>query len=158
MVRAHSWSGKQLTSHIPAAGATAGPTRIQIKLREFSNIIKHFDSPRAICEFSSRLKLRELQFYVAFYKCARFFLLLSEEHRLRVFDNKVLRVIFYLSREDVRDGWRKLHNENIRDFNYSPVILRLSNLSGWDWWACRTYGVKGKSIQDFGWEPWTKIH
>jgi len=39
-----------------------------------------------------------------------FFLHLREGHRLRFFDNKVLRVIFEPSREEVRDGWRKLHN------------------------------------------------
>jgi hypothetical protein len=37
-----------------------------------------------------------------------------EEHRLRVFENRVLR-IFGPKRDGVRGGWRKLHNEELRD-------------------------------------------
>jgi hypothetical protein len=35
---------------------------------------------------------------------------LREEHRLRVFENRVLRKIFGLKREKVRGEWRSLHN------------------------------------------------
>jgi hypothetical protein len=38
-------------------------------------------------------------------------LTLREEHRLRVFENKVLRRIFGPKRDEVTRGWRKLHNE-----------------------------------------------
>jgi hypothetical protein len=38
-------------------------------------------------------------------------LALREEHRLRVFENKVLRRIFGPKRDEVTGGWRKLHNE-----------------------------------------------
>jgi hypothetical protein len=37
----------------------------------------------------------------------------NEEHRLRVFENKVLRRIFGLKRDEVRGGWRKLYNEEL---------------------------------------------
>jgi hypothetical protein len=33
------------------------------------------------------------------------------EHRLRVFENRVLRRIFGPKRDEVTEGWRKLHNE-----------------------------------------------
>jgi hypothetical protein len=33
------------------------------------------------------------------------------EHRLRVFENRVLRIIFGEKRSEVTGGWRKLHNE-----------------------------------------------
>jgi hypothetical protein len=36
-------------------------------------------------------------------------LTLSEEHRLRVFENRVLRRIFGPKRDEVTEGWRKLH-------------------------------------------------
>jgi hypothetical protein len=36
---------------------------------------------------------------------------MNEEQRLRVFENKVLRRIFGLNRDDIIGGWRKLHNE-----------------------------------------------
>jgi hypothetical protein len=37
-------------------------------------------------------------------------LILREEHRLRVFENRVLRRIFGPKRDEVTGGWRKLHN------------------------------------------------
>jgi hypothetical protein len=40
-------------------------------------------------------------------------LLLREEHRPRVFENRVLRRIFGPKREEVTEGWRKLHNEEL---------------------------------------------
>jgi hypothetical protein len=49
---------------------------------------------------------------------------LREEHRLRVFENKVLR-IFGLQRDEVTGGWRKLHNEDLRDLYSSPSIITI---------------------------------
>jgi hypothetical protein len=41
-------------------------------------------------------------------------LILREEHRLRVFENRVLK-IYRPEREEARGRWRKIHNEpNIR--------------------------------------------
>jgi hypothetical protein len=49
---------------------------------------------------------------------------LGEEHRLRVFENRVLRKIFGPKREE--DGlWRKLHNDEIHDLYSSPNIVRM---------------------------------
>jgi hypothetical protein len=52
-------------------------------------------------------------------------LTLSGEYRLRVFDNKVLRRIFGPKRDKVTGGWRKLHNEELRDLYSSPSIIRV---------------------------------
>jgi hypothetical protein len=41
-------------------------------------------------------------------------LTLREEHRLRVFENRVLRRIFGPKRDEVTGEWRKLHNEELR--------------------------------------------
>jgi hypothetical protein len=38
---------------------------------------------------------------------------LREEHRLRVFENRVLRRIFGPKRDEVTGEWRKLHNEGL---------------------------------------------
>jgi hypothetical protein len=46
-------------------------------------------------------------------------LTLREEHRLRVFENRVLRRIFGPKRE----GWRKLHNEELRNLYSSPNVI-----------------------------------
>jgi hypothetical protein len=43
---------------------------------------------------------------------------------MRVFENRVLR-IFGTRRDEVTGGWRKLHNEGIRDSYPSPSIIRM---------------------------------
>jgi hypothetical protein len=49
---------------------------------------------------------------------------LGEEHRLRVFENRVFRRIFGPKREE--DGsWRKLHNDEFHDLYSSPNIVRM---------------------------------
>jgi hypothetical protein len=52
-------------------------------------------------------------------------LALREEHRLRLFENRVLRRIFGQRRDEVAEGWRKLHNEELRDLYSSPRIIRI---------------------------------
>jgi hypothetical protein len=47
-----------------------------------------------------------------------------EEHRLRVFENRVLRT-FKLKRDEVTGGCRKLHNEELHNFYSSPSITRV---------------------------------
>jgi hypothetical protein len=50
---------------------------------------------------------------------------LREEHRLKVFENRVLRRIFGSKRDEMTGEWRKLHNEELRDFYSSPSIIRI---------------------------------
>jgi hypothetical protein len=52
-------------------------------------------------------------------------LTLREEHSLRVFENMVLRRIFGPKRDEVKGGWRKLLNEELRDLYSSPSIIRI---------------------------------
>jgi hypothetical protein len=47
---------------------------------------------------------------VVLYGCETGSLTLREEHRLRVFENRVLRRIFGPKRDEVTGEWRKLHN------------------------------------------------
>jgi hypothetical protein len=59
-------------------------------------------------------------------------LTLGEEHRLRVFENRVLRKIFEPKREE--DGsWRKLHNDELHSLYSSPNIVRviISRMMRW---------------------------
>jgi hypothetical protein len=62
---------------------------------------------------------------VVLYGCETWSLTLREEHRLRVFENRVLRRIFGLKRDEVTGKWRKLHNEELRDLYSSPSIIRI---------------------------------
>jgi hypothetical protein len=50
---------------------------------------------------------------------------LREKHRLRVFDNFVLRKIFGPKRDEVTGGWRKQHNEEIRKLYSSQIIITI---------------------------------
>jgi hypothetical protein len=57
---------------------------------------------------------------------------LREEHRLRIFENRVLRRIFGPKREE--DGsWRKLHNDFILGLYSSPNIVRVVKSRSMRW-------------------------
>jgi hypothetical protein len=51
-------------------------------------------------------------------------IILSEEHRLRVFENRVLRGIFGLKRDEEKGEWRKLQNGEHHNIYASPDIIR----------------------------------
>jgi hypothetical protein len=57
------------------------------------------------------------------YECETLSLALREVHRLRVFDNRVLRRIFGLKRDKMTGGWRKLHNEDLHKLYSSQRII-----------------------------------
>jgi hypothetical protein len=42
---------------------------------------------------------------------------------LRVFENRVLRRIFGQKRDDLKGGWRKLHNEELHSLYSSPSTI-----------------------------------
>jgi hypothetical protein len=62
---------------------------------------------------------------VVLYGCETWSLALREEHRLRVFENRVLRRMSVLKREEVIGGWRRLHNVELHNLYYSPSIIRI---------------------------------
>jgi hypothetical protein len=51
---------------------------------------------------------------VVLYECETWSLIVREEHKLRVFENKVLRRIFGPKKDGVTGGRRKLYNEELR--------------------------------------------
>jgi hypothetical protein len=60
---------------------------------------------------------------VLLYGCETWSLTLGEEHRLRVFKNRVLKRIFGLKRDEVMGDCRKLHNEELHNLYSSPNII-----------------------------------
>jgi hypothetical protein len=48
-----------------------------------------------------------------------------EEHKLRAFENWVLRRIFGPKRDEVKGGWRNLHDEEPHDLYSLPNIIRI---------------------------------
>jgi hypothetical protein len=64
---------------------------------------------------------------VVLYGCEILSLTLKERHKLRVTENKVLRRIFGLKRDDVTGDYRTLHNVEIHELFSSPDIIRMNN-------------------------------
>jgi len=62
---------------------------------------------------------------VVLYGCEILLLTLREEHRLRVFENGMLRRVFGPKRDEVTGQWRKLHNEELNDLYCSPNVFRV---------------------------------
>jgi hypothetical protein len=62
---------------------------------------------------------------VILYGCETWSLILREEHRLRVFENRVLRRLFGPRRDEVTEGWRKLHNQALYKLYSSASIIRM---------------------------------
>jgi hypothetical protein len=60
---------------------------------------------------------------VVLYGCGTWSLTLREEHRQRVFENRMLRRIFGPKRDEVTGKWSKLHNE-LHNVYSSPRIIR----------------------------------
>jgi hypothetical protein len=91
---------------------------------------------------SSRLLSRnvEVKIYktiiipVVLYGCETWSLTLREEHKLRVFENRVLSRIFGPKRDEVTGEWRKLHNEELHNLYSSLDIIRQIK-SRRMWWA-----------------------
>ena len=69
---------------------------------------------------------RTIILFVVLYGCDSSSLILREERRLRVFENKVLRRIFGPKRDEITVEWRKLHNEELNDLYSSPNIVRVT--------------------------------
>jgi hypothetical protein len=61
---------------------------------------------------------------VVLYGCETWSLTLREEHRLRVFENRVLRGIFGPKRDEVSGEWRKLHSGELHNLYSSLDIIR----------------------------------
>jgi hypothetical protein len=86
-----------------------------------------------LLSYSSLFKNLKIKIYrtiivpVVFYGCETWSLTLREEHRLRVFENRVLRRIFGPTRDKDTREWRKLHNEELSDLYSSSNIQMIKS-------------------------------
>jgi hypothetical protein len=62
---------------------------------------------------------------VVLYGCETWSMTLREQHRIRVYENRVRRRIFGQKRGEVTGGQRKLHNEGLQNLYSSPSIIRM---------------------------------
>ena len=79
---------------------------------------------------------------VVMYRCETWSLTLREEHRLRVFENKVLRKIFGAKKDEITGEWRKLDNAELHALYSSPNIIRTTEMGR----TRSTYGTVQKCI------------
>jgi hypothetical protein len=77
----------------------------------------------------------KIDFTICLYGSATLSLTLREEHRLRVFEKRVLRITFRPKKDEVIGGWRKLHNEEFHNLYSSLNIIRMTK-------ACRMRWVR----------------
>jgi hypothetical protein len=83
---------------------------------------------------SSRLLFKNIKirihktiiFPVVLYGCETWSLTLWEEHRLRVFEKRVVRRLFGLKRDELMRGCRRPHNEELHNMYSSPSIIRMN--------------------------------
>ena len=70
---------------------------------------------------SSSLLVKNIKIYrtiilpVVLYGCETWLLTIREEHRLRMFEKRVLKRIFGSKRDEVTGEWRILNNEKLND-------------------------------------------
>jgi hypothetical protein len=67
---------------------------------------------------------------VVLYGCETWYLTLREEHKLRVFEKRMLRRIFGPKRYEVTRGCGKLHDEELYNVYSSPSIIRIMKSRG----------------------------
>jgi hypothetical protein len=53
---------------------------------------------------------------------------LRKEHKLKVLENRMLRGISGPKRDEVIEGWRKKHREELHNFYSSPNIIRMNQI------------------------------
>jgi hypothetical protein len=58
------------------------------------------------------------------YGCETWSVILSEEHWLRVLENRVLRKLFESKKDEVTGEWRRLHNEELNDLYCTSNIIK----------------------------------
>jgi hypothetical protein len=81
---------------------------------------------------------------VVLYGCKTWSLTLREEHRLRVFENSVLRIFGSKREED--SSWRKLHNNELHNLYSSLNIGRVINSKKMRWVGHVACMGKGRGV------------
>jgi len=76
---------------------------------------------------------------------------LKEGRKLRVFENRVLRRVFGLRRDEVTGERRKLHNEELNDLYSSPNIVRMIKSRRMKWAGHVARMGRGEACTGFWW-------
>jgi hypothetical protein len=144
--RSKSWhkNGKQIVWKCVTVKYFGTTLKINISLRRLnSGNVCYLWAQNLL---SSRLLSKNLRiriykttiFPVVIYGCKTSSLTLREEHRLRVFENRVLRR-FGLKRDEMTGGRKNPHNEELHDLYSSPSIITIIKfrIMRWAWHIAR---------------------
>ena len=77
------------------------------------------------------------------------FVILKEERRLRVYENRVMRRIFGPKRDKVTWEWGKVHDEELKDLYCSSNIAQVTKLRGIRWVGHLAWMGRGESYTGF---------
>jgi hypothetical protein len=90
---------------------------------------------------------RTVVWAVVVYGCQTWTVTLREQHRLRVFENRVLREISVPKKKEMTGGWRRLYvyNEDLYDLYFSPIVIWVisSRTMKWVGHVARTKDKRG---------------
>ena len=89
--------------------------------------------------------MQDTKYHVLYSVLYNTYLILREERRLSVFENRVLRRVFGPKRDEVTEEWRKLHYEELNNLYSSPYISRVikSRRMRWAGHVARMGGGRG---------------
>ncbi|KAJ4442302.1 hypothetical protein ANN_12170 [Periplaneta americana] len=115
--------------YLGATVTNINDTREEIKHRIIMGNACYYSVEKLLSSslLSKNLKVRihkTVMLPVVLYGCETWTLTLREEHRLRIFENKLLRKVIGAKRDEVTGEWRKLHNAELHALYSSPDIIR----------------------------------
>ena len=97
---------------------------------------------------------RTINLPIVLFGCETWSLTLREEHRLRVFENRVLKRVFGPKRDEVTGELRKLHNEKLRELYSLPNIVRVVKSRRMRWAGHVAPMGEGRGVHRFLlWKP-----
>ena len=131
----------------------------EIKTRLKSGIADHHSAQNTLFSglLFKNIKIKVYRciiLHVVSYGCETWSLTLREDHRLMVFESRVLRRIFRPRKDKVTREWRKLHNEELNDLYSSPNIVQVIKLRRMRWAGHVAHmGEKGGAYRVLMWKP-----
>jgi hypothetical protein len=104
------------------------PEEIKSRLKSGNACCRTVQNNFSSSFLSNNLKIkifRNTILRVVLYGCETSSLKFRKERMMRLFENRVLRIIFEPKRDEVKGEWRTLHNEELGDLYCSPNIVRV---------------------------------
>jgi hypothetical protein len=79
-------------------------------------------------------------------------LTLRKEHAVKVFENRVLRKIFGLKRNEATGGWKKFHNKELYNLYSSPIIIKMTKSTRMRWTGHAARMDRRKMHAEYWWD------